>query len=124
MMEKSLILIIVLFIAFLLYINNNTNNDLNKAVKTLTRQAARWATAAKQDQNPLIAILHANYGAGYLWAINDIVTSDQFNSITGLDYTQFKDEITQIQDDATRKMTAVCPQFAPEKSYLTFVSAE
>src|SRR5207237_6958 len=44
---------------------------LKEKVQILTRQAARWSTAASQDNNPLIAVLHANYGAGYLWAIHD-----------------------------------------------------
>lgn len=135
-MNYGFFLLIVLFIIGLSFIWPTLKNpnpalnpspDLNTietAVKTLTRQAARWSTAAKQDQNPLIAVLHANYGAGYLWAINDIVTSAQFNSITGLDYTKFRDEIVKIQDDATKKMAAVCPGFAPEPSYLTQVSGE
>ena len=57
----------------------------------LTRQAARWSVAALQDENPIISILHANYGAGYLWAIKDIVTTDKFNEITGLDYLTFEE---------------------------------
>ena len=64
------------------------NDVLQEKVKILARQAARWSTAAKQDENPLIAVLHANYGAGYLWAINDIITSSQFNEMTGYDYTK------------------------------------
>ena len=35
-------------------------------IQKLTRQAARWSTAAAQDESPLIAVLHANYAAGYL----------------------------------------------------------
>lgn len=118
-----LIAVCALFIQSRTY-KKQTNELTSDAVKTLTRQAARWSTAAKQDQNPLIAILHANYGAGYLWAINDIVSSARFNEITGLDYSRFKDEIIKIQDEATKKMVSVCPKFAPEQSYLTLVSGE
>lgn len=42
----------------------------------LIRQVARWSTAGKQDKNSMIAVLHANYGAGYLWALKDIIKMD------------------------------------------------
>ena len=37
-----------------------------RTIRTLLRQSARWALASQQDKSPLIALLHANYGAGYL----------------------------------------------------------
>ena len=46
-------------------------NQLSKNINTLIRQAARWSVAAQQDESPIIALLHANYGAGYLWALKD-----------------------------------------------------
>ena len=49
--------------------NNNTEKQIEFAAQKLVRQAARWSTAAKQDKNSMIAVLHANYGAGYLWAL-------------------------------------------------------
>ena len=61
-----------------------SNNDiLVSIIKVLTRQAARWSTAAKQDKNSMVAVLHANYGAGYLWALKDIASSEQIKSATG-----------------------------------------
>ena len=42
------------------------NEYIVKVVKSLLRQSARWTVAARQDKNPLIAVLHANYGAAYL----------------------------------------------------------
>lgn len=97
---------------------------VDDSVRTLARQAARWSVAAAQDRNPMIAVLHANYGAGYLWAINDIVTSSEFERMTGHDYVKFRDSIVSVQDMATKKAVSVCPQFGPERSFLTKVSGE
>ena len=55
---------------------NNTEKQIEFAAKKLVRQAARWSTAAKQDNNSMIAVLHANYGAGYLWALKDIINTN------------------------------------------------
>lgn len=113
--------VIILFLVILLTLKPKPVDD---AVRTLTRQAARWSTAAAQDQNPLIAVLHANYGAGYLWAINDIVTSCDFEKMTGYNYVKFRDAVVAVQDAATKKALDVCPDFGPVKNYLSKIGAE
>ena len=100
------------------------NGSLNKKIKKLSRQAARWSTAAKQDLNPLIAVLHANYGAGYLWALKDIATTQQIQKATNIDVKKFTKEIIQIQDETTFKMIKVCPEYAPERTYLSQIGGE
>lgn len=94
------------------------------AVKGLTRQAARWATAAEQDENPIIAVLHANYGAGYLWALSDIATPDEIEDITKIDYRKFVGEIVRIQDQENVALIKKCPEFSPPKSYLAAIGGE
>jgi len=100
------------------------DQSLQRAVQTLTRQAARWATAARQDANPLIAVLHANYAAGYLWGIADIVSSSQFSQMTGQNYLQFRDAIVAVQDSANRQLVAACPAIAPSNGLLARVAGE
>ena len=45
-----------------------------KQIKMITSQTSRWSAAAQQDTSPAIALMHANYGAAYLMALNDIAT--------------------------------------------------
>ena len=90
----------------------------------MARQAARWSTAAEQDQNPMIAVLHANYGAGYLWAMQDIATSSEIEKATGMDWKQFRTAILAAQDKATRRLASLCPGFSPRQTYLTKVARE
>lgn len=56
---------------------NRRKDELNKMINTLVRQTSRWATASKQDINILIAVLHANYAAEYLWALKDIASDEE-----------------------------------------------
>ena len=72
----------------------------------------------------MIAILHANYGAGYLWALKDIATDNEIERIGKINILQFRDEIVKVQDEATLKMVKRCPNFAPKKSYLTDIAKE
>ena len=105
-------------------IGMGNNALMNQVIQKLSRQAARWSTAAKQDHSPLIAVLHANYGAGYTWALQDIATPQQIKIATGIDWGKFTKEIVTVQDEATLNMVRVCPKFAPEKTYLASIGGE
>jgi hypothetical protein len=111
---------------FFIEIKNSlvTSNSLDKIIKILSRQSARWSTAAKQDLSPLIAVLHANYGTGYLWALKDIATAKQIKIAANIDIDKFTQEIVKIQDETTIKMIEVCPNYAPEKTYLSKIGGE
>jgi len=106
------------------FIKNNSMKQLQTIINKLVRQASRWSTAAEQDKSPLIAVLHANYGTGYLWALKEIATNEQIESATGIDSFKFEKEITNIQDKTTKKLITVCPDFAPERSYLSMLGGE
>ncbi len=100
------------------------SQSMSQAIVKLVRQAARWTTAAKQDENSMIAVLHANYGAGYLWALKDIASEDQIKAAASIDVSEFEREIVGAQDAATKRMASLCPAYAPEKSYLTQLGGE
>ena len=110
------------------YLSDYPINKAKKVPKhvlaTLVRQAARWSTAAKQDNNSMIAVLHAYYSAGYLWALRDIATNAEIEKATGINWKKFKQEILDVQDAATKKMAKLCPQWAPEPTYLSKVGGE
>tara|TARA_B100000029_G_scaffold471960_1_gene512023 strand:+ start:275 stop:700 length:426 start_codon:yes stop_codon:yes gene_type:complete len=106
------------------FVTTDSKDQMDNIIKTLVRQAARWSTAAAQDDSPLVAVLHANYGTGFLWALKDIATTSQIEQVTGIDYMKFEKEIVTVQDNATKKMIKLCPDFAPPKSYLTSLSGE
>jgi hypothetical protein len=127
MYEIILILIIVIFVLVYVIIKKPKKadkDDKKTMINTLVRQASRWATAAKQDKSPLISLLHANYGAGYLWALKDIFTDQEIEHATGMNVLEFRDEIVEIQDQANLKVIKLCPKFAPESSYLTVLAKE
>jgi hypothetical protein len=100
------------------------DNTLKKSIQKLIRQASRWSTAASQDENSMIALLHANYGAAYLWALRDIATSEQIKAAADIDILTFEKEITTIQDNITKNVIKNCPDFGPDATYLTTLGGE
>lgn len=119
-------IILGMIIMYIIMTNKKNKCDdlISFAAKKLIRQSARWSTAAKQDENSMIAVLHANYGAGYLWALKDIIKTDTIENVTGVDILKFETEITNIQDNVTKKMAKLCPEYAPVPSYLSNISGE
>jgi hypothetical protein len=124
------IIVYLLFVFYNLYNSYNSYNTNNKSIKLddaiiiLTRQAARWSTASTQDNNPLIALLHANYGQGYLSAMRDIASDTEIEKIAKIDIIKFKKNITDIQDKATMNFIKICPQSVPEETYLTKIAKQ
>ncbi len=103
----------------------DTTCDISEILRVLTRQSARWSIAATQDKSPLIAVLHANYGAGYLWAMKDIATSEQMRQATGIELIKFEKEITKIQDATTKRMVQICPKYGRHSNkYLAKIAGE
>jgi hypothetical protein len=111
----------VLFICFIRYSNGTSKSDIEK----LVLQSARFATAAQQDQSPLVSVLHANYSAGYLWALKDIATSKQIHNATGVDIKKFEEHISNIQEMVTKNTIKKCPEFAGDVDlYLATIGGE
>jgi hypothetical protein len=117
------IVIILIYMIITITINIKKKYYINSNhINILSRQAARWSIASKQDTNPIISTLHANYGAGYLWALLDIYKESEIEKATGINMTKFKKEITNTQDNATKKLIKNCPKILPTKSYLTSIA--
>ena len=118
-----LYLIVAIFVLFLMM--QNKSRGMNKAIEKLVRQSARYATAAQQDKSPVVAILHANYAAAYLYALKDIATESQIHNATGIDVKKFKEHVINVQDAVTKKTTETCPDFAGQVDiYLAEIGGE
>lgn len=112
---KTLIIALLVLIVFWLVLERRASAPASH-VQVLYRQSARYAVAASQDQAPIISVLHANYAMGYLLAIKDLVTAEEFKTATGTDLLNFEREIARIQDQATLRLVKGCPKLVPEEN--------
>ena len=110
----------------ILWIGRQRSTTSAVSISKLTRQTARWASVAQQDQSPLVALLHANYATGYLGALKDIATTRQINSASGIDVKKFEEHILNVQDSVTQKVLKECPDFAGKGNdlYLSAIVGE
>jgi hypothetical protein len=114
--EFTFIIFLIIVIAHVIYIYRCSRCviERGKYIKTLFRQCARWSTASIQDTNPVVANIHANYAAAYLYSLEDLFTADEISSATNTDYKTFREGIQQNQDIVTKNMIQACPNFAKQ----------
>jgi hypothetical protein len=106
------IIIILFVISIFFVILRNQEPNTNTIINTILRGSARWAAASLQDKSPIVAVLHANYAAGYLWALKDSFSDIDIQRATGIDVVKFQKKIIDVQDKSTQMLVKVCPQFA------------
>ena len=118
---NTLLIFIIIILIFLLL--SKSKKQKRNITDTLVRQAARWSLAAEQDESPLIAVLHANYGAAYLWAAKDLSTSEEISKVAGIDSRDFEKKIVDVQDIATTRMSKLCPEYIGDSDKLLMAIA-
>lgn len=88
---------------------------IDTQVRILYRQTARYAVASLQDDSPVVKSLHANYAMGYLMALKDLATTEEFSRATGDNLLTFERKIASIQDSSTVNLVEGCPELVPEQ---------
>ena len=95
----------------------------HEAVRRLFHQMARWSTAASQDENLLVAMLHANYGVGYMSALKEFASEEMIGKIVGVaDIRAVFQKVGKIQNDVTLRFLKECPAVMPETDLAKFGS--
>jgi hypothetical protein len=114
-METLLILFLLLVLVFVLLRTSSNSVPLDKQIRILYRQTARYAVASLQDDSPVVKSLHANYAMGYLMALKDLATNEQFARATGDNLLSFERKIAGIQDASTVNLVGDCPDLIPNE---------
>ena len=112
---------VVILLLFFMFSKWRANDDI---IVKLVKQSAKWATTAQQDDSPLLAVLHANYAMGYLWALKDIAGTDEISKKAGIDIKKFEEHVMNVQDMVTKKVVKKCPEFEGDVDfYLSAIAA-
>jgi hypothetical protein len=114
MIAYILIFLIVAFMFWKWYSqSNNKKINITPILKKLMVQASEWVTSAKENSNPIISLMHANYAAGYLLAIKNLAKSNDINKILP-NFAKYDEDITNVQELATNNLMKFCPSINPE----------
>lgn len=123
-MNYIIFIIIVIFVIYVFY-KNKVLSEKDRYINTIVRGCARWAAASLQDRSPIVGVLHANYAAGYLWALKDVFSDTEIKRASGVDMIEFQKKITDVQDRATQILIKTCPKYVSDiDSYLGRIGGE
>jgi hypothetical protein len=114
-MEILLVVLLLIVLVLVVFRTSTDNVPLDKQIRILYRQTARYAVASSQDESPVVKSLHANYAMGYLMALKDLATTEQFAKATGDNLLSFERKIASIQDASTVNLVGDCPELIPEE---------
>lgn len=114
-MELFLVVVLILVLVLVVLRTDSSSVPLDKQIRILYRQTARYAVASLQDDSPVVKSLHANYAMGYLMALKDLATTEQFARATNDNLLSFERKIAAIQDASTVNLVGDCPALVPDE---------
>ncbi len=114
-MNKLLAPILLVLIFVFAYLLRTPQAPQEVIAQRLFHQMSRWSTASKQDTNPIIKVLHANYGVGFMMALQTISGDEELGRMVGVDdIRKLFDEVQLIQSKATIELAKECPHITPD----------
>jgi len=114
-MEAVVLILVIVLVFVFVVVRTSVPLDLDKQIRVLYRQTARYAVASLQDDSPVVKSLHANYAMGYLMALKDLATTEQFARATNDNLLSFERKIASIQDASTVNLVGDCPDLIPNE---------
>lgn len=113
MWTTTVLLILLIIVALSSYRKPNIVSE-PEIVKKIFHQMSRWSTASTQDENPIVKVLHANYGVGFMMALQSITSDEALERILGVNnIRKLFSEVESIQHKATVELVKKCPIVAP-----------
>ena len=78
-------------------------------VKTLVKDAAKWAAVAQQDQNPLMGLVHATYAMAYINVAREMFSAKDLQTLCGIDTDELYTMINHTQEQTAQQVGTQCP---------------
>jgi hypothetical protein len=111
----GILLLIILCLLIMIFNIKEQQTTIQEIAPRIFHQMARWSTAASQDKNPVVAVLHANYGVGYMMVLKDLASDENLERILGVENIRsIFDEVHKIQNNATLSLGKHCKDIFPD----------
>ncbi|AVK76894.1 hypothetical protein pmac_cds_206 [Pandoravirus macleodensis] len=82
--------------------------------RSLVRHASQKSVVAAQDQNPVVALLHANSALEYARVARTLLPAAEAERIVAVDLDELVLMLEDQQLDAMQRIHAVCPALQPD----------
>ena len=113
----GIILVVILLARWTQSGRPSYNPRFEKELKGLSEQASRWHVMSKQDSNPLISLMHADYAVAYGNILQSLAPEEDIQRITGTKISEFNYLLNEDQKAAVQRVSDVCSSLKPEGTY-------
>lgn len=120
--KSALIVIGIIFVISILskWTESSTPNYTNrfqKQIKSILEQASRWHVLSKQDSNPVLSIVHADYALAYVNILRQMLSEEDLARLTDTNISEFIYLLEEDQKKAIQHISDQCPHVKPEGTY-------
>ena len=116
-----IILAVVVGLALLSKWTDNTKNTYPSKFlhqfRNLIEQATRYHTMAKQDRNPIVSLMHADYALAYAYVTRSLLSESEIQNIAKVNISHLISYLEQDQQHALKDLVEKCPALKPEGNY-------
>jgi hypothetical protein len=118
------VVVVILVLSFIAKFSENEAKKYSprfiKHIKNLVKYAAQWSTVAKQDENPLIALMHVNTALSYAYIARRLVPSKEVAKIANVNLDELIYVLEEEQMEAMQKINQYCPELQPEGVFAAY----
>ena len=90
-----------------------------KQLKRIISQASKWHTTARQDSDPMISLIHANYALAYANVARALAPETGSEKLTGLRLNELIFVLEEDQKRALQNIVTQNPNLKPSGIYTT-----
>lgn len=109
-----LAILVFIFVRWMAEIRKSRGRRNAPLVRRLVKEAARWGTLSAQDTNPLISLIHANYGLAYARVCRELMSESDIARMLHVDLSEMIFMLTEQQERSMQQCSQACPEIQPD----------
>jgi hypothetical protein len=83
----------------------------------LLRASNKWALEAAQDQNPVVALMHACYAKAFITAVRRVLNDEQLRQAHQVDMCALEEKMDKVERDALQRISKTAPKLIPDGEF-------
>ena len=118
LMVTSIVICIILLSLWTDTNRTRYNRRVISGLREMMRDASRFSAMAKQDNNPLLSLLHTTQAMSYVRAGKNLVGSADLTKLSGMDIEEMGITLDGQEQHALSEVVHAAPSLMPDGNYM------
>jgi hypothetical protein len=89
------------------------SKQMTRQLKRVMSQASKWHTTSRQDMDPVINLIHADYALAYANVARSLASEVALEKTSGIKIRDFVYQLESDQKKAVQNLVSQCPSLKP-----------